>query len=413
MLKEKLSQLRDFILKHYKLVFPLVLVLCVAVTVVVALHANSRSEVEDIINESASVSSGTEDASEGVGLNNLNTEVALVQNEVPEIWSLVCTYYNAVALGDLETIQSVCDQVSETELLRFEEMAKYIDNYPTLEVYTKEGPVAGTTMVYVYYKVTFANLDAQFPGYQAHFVCTREDGSLYMKKSENSEEVDEYILTVSTQDDVVELNNKIEVEYNELMQSDPQTLLYLTELDTEVGKAVGERLAQMNASEPTTSTDPQQPTEGEGTGEATTPTEEVPTQDVPQVTVMYAEATANVNVRSSDSEQADKLGRATKGTTLQVLEQGVNGWTKVSFEGKEGYIKSEYLSMLENPDGQLVIGKVTATANVNVRSQASTSAERLGVLKGGAKVDLLATENGWCKIIYDGRVGYVNADYVQ
>ncbi|MBQ7925065.1 MAG: SH3 domain-containing protein [Lachnospiraceae bacterium] len=411
MLKEKLSQIRDFILKHYKLVFPALLILCVAVTVVIALHANSRSDVEDIIKDSTQVATGVEGTTEDVGLNSFNTEVPLKQNEVPEIWSLVCTYYNAVALGDIQTIQNVCDQISETELLRFEEMAKYIDSYPTLEVYTKEGPVAGTTMVYVYYKVTFANLDAQFPGYQAHFVCTREDGTLYMKKSENAEEVDEYILAVSTQDDVVELNNKIEVEYNELMQNNPQTLLYLTELDAEVGKAVGERLAQLNASEPTI--DPQQPTEGEGTGEESTPTEEVPTPEVPEITVMYAEATANVNVRSSDSEQADKLGRATKGTTLQVLEQGVNGWTKVSFEGKEGYIKSEYLSMLENADGQVVIGKVTATANVNVRSKASTSAERLGVLKGGAKVDLLGTENGWCKIIYDGRVGYVNADYVQ
>ncbi len=411
MLKEKLSQIRDFILKHYKLVFPVVLVICVAVTVVIALHANSRSEVEDIIKESTQVvGDGT---TEDVGLNPLNTEVALKQNEVPEIWSLVCTYYNAVALGDLKTIQSVCDQVSETELLRFEEMAKYIDNYPTLEVYTKEGPVAGTTMVYVYYKVTFADLDAQFPGYQAHFVCTREDGSLYMKKSENSEEVDDYILTVSTQDDVVELNNKIKVEYNELIQNNPMTYHYLTELDAEVGKAVGEKLAQLNASEPTTSTDPEQPTVGEGTGTENPPAEQTPTPEVPEITVMYAEATANVNVRSSDSEQADKLGRATKGTTLQVLEQGVNGWTKVSFEGKEGYIKSEYLSVLENADGQVVIGQVTATANVNVRSKASTDAERLGVLKGGVKVDLLATENGWCKIIYNGRVGYVNSDYVQ
>ena len=44
MLKEKLSQIRDFILKHYKLVFPALLILCVAVTVVIALHANSRSD---------------------------------------------------------------------------------------------------------------------------------------------------------------------------------------------------------------------------------------------------------------------------------------------------------------------------------------------------------------------------------
>lgn len=412
MLREKLAIVRDYILKHYKLVFPLVLVACVAITVAIALHANSETEVDDIIKESSQSSTSEETSSEELGLNSLNTEVPLIQNENPDIWTLVCTYYNAVAVGDLETIQSICDVVTETELLRFEEMAKYIDVYPALEVYTKEGPEEGSTMVYVYYKVTFSGLEEQFPGYQAHYVCTREDGSLYMKKGESSDEVNEYNLTVSTQDDVVELNNKITVEYEELMQNNPQAMQYLTELDAEVGKAVGERLAQQNATESTGETNPTEPTqnpEGEGTappveGEITTPE--------PEPVVLYAKTTTTVNVRSSDSENADKLGKAAEGTTLQVLEQGVNGWTKVSYNNQEGYIKSDYLTMLENPSDLVVIGKVTATANLNVRAEASTDADRLGVLRDGDSADLLANENGWCKIIYDGRVGYVNADYV-
>ena len=43
------------------------------------------------------------------------------------------------------------------------------------------------------------------------------------------------------------------------------------------------------------------------------------------------------------SEQADKLGKVEKGTRLQVQEVGANGWTKVFFEGRDGYIKSDYL----------------------------------------------------------------------
>ena len=132
-------------------------------------------------------------------------------------------------------------------------------------------------------------------------------------------------------------------------------------------------------------------------------------EDVPQ----YATATTTVNVRSSDSEKADKLGKVSGGSKLQVLEQRVNGWTKVLFEGKEGYIKSEFLQMAESADGAEVIGTVTATTNINVRAAASETADRLGVLAGGDSVELVARENGWCKIKYNGQIGYVKEDYVQ
>ena len=55
---------------------------------------------------------------------------------------------------------------------------------------------------------------------------------------------------------------------------------------------------------------------------------------------------------------------------------------------------------------------MTATTNINVRSAASETAERLGVLAGGSTLDLIANENGWCKVKYNGQVGYVKSDYV-
>ena len=96
-----------------------------------------------------------------------------------------------------------------------------------------------------------------------------------------------------------------------------------------------------------------------------------------------------------------------------MLEQRVNGWTKVLFEGKEGYIKSEFLQMTESAAGAESIGTVTATTNINVRSSASETADRLGVLAGGDSAELVAREDGWCKIKYQGQIGYVKADYVE
>ncbi len=68
--------------------------------------------------------------------------------------------------------------------------------------------------------------------------------------------------------------------------------------------------------------------------------------------------------------------------------------------------------MEESADGQQVVGTVTANENVKIRAAASEDAEQLGLMVGGDSLELLGNENGWCKVIYDGKVGYVKADYV-
>ena len=152
-----------------------------------------------------------------------------------------------MALGDAESLTAVCDEISEKDLLHYLETAKYIESYPTIEIYTKPGPEDGSTIAYVYYKVAFTNQTEAFPGYKAYYICKNEQGELYIKRGENSDEVNEYIKTVSAQDDVVEFNNRVTVEYNELMVEHPELLEYLSELDSQVSTAVGVTLAQQAA----------------------------------------------------------------------------------------------------------------------------------------------------------------------
>ena len=101
------------------------------------------------------------------------------------------------------------------------------------------------------------------------------------------------------------------------------------------------------------------------------------------------------------------------GTKLQVIEQRPNGWTKVDYEGKEGYIKTEFLQAAESAAGAETVGTVTASTNINVRASASETADRLGVLSGGDSAELVGTEGDWSKIKYNGQIGYVKSEYVQ
>ena len=95
-----------------------------------------------------------------------------------------------------------------------------------------------------------------------------------------------------------------------------------------------------------------------------------------------------------------------------MQEVRANGWTKIVYEGGDGFIKTEYLQMEESAEGQESIGTVTANTNVNVRAAASETAEQVGILVGGDTAELLGTEGDWCKIKFDGKVAYVKADFV-
>ncbi|MCH5343787.1 MAG: SH3 domain-containing protein [Acetatifactor sp.] len=408
MWKDKAGMIRDFILRHSVIVFPVIVIVAVAVTVVVALGAGESGKGPETLDPESLSADGS-----GVTIVDGNVPlVPLVENTDQGINTLISNYYNAMAEGDTETIASLCDEVAEQDLLRYQEMARYIANYPVLEIYTKPGSEAGATIAYVYYRVVFDGHEEELPGYQAYYVCTNEQGTYYIKRGENSQQVNDYIQAVCSQDDVIEFNNRVTVEYNELMTEHPELLAYQEELTRYVDTAVGEIIAQRNAE-----TDAQENNAdnnvGDGNNNQDAPGGGEGTTAPSEPAIRYATATTTVNVRSSDSENADRLGKVSGGTKVQVLEQRVNGWTKVLYEGKDGYIKSEYLQLVENASDAEVIGTVTATTNVNVRAAASETADRLGILAGGEVVNLLANENGWCKINYNGQVGYVKADYVE
>jgi uncharacterized protein YraI len=403
MWKEKIHSIGNYIIKHNKVVLPAVVVVAVAITVSVSLSLSNRHKEAQQEAEIASAASetATETATE---------EVPLVANEEGAIYTLIATYYNAMATGDEETLRSVCDEISDKDMYRYVELSQYIDYYPTLEIYTKTGPEEGSVIAYVYYKISFVGHEEEVPGYQALYICTNDQGGLYIKRGENSEEVNEYIKTVSTQDDVVEFNNKITVEYNELMVDHPEVLQYISELDSQVSIAVGEKLANQVAGETQVA---EAGTEEGSTDGQDTQSENGEQKEAEDQGPQYVTTTTTVNVRSSDSEQADKLGKVSGGTKLQVLEQRPNGWTKVDYEGKEGYIKTEFLQLAESAAGTETIGTVTATTNINVRASASETADRLGVLSGGDSAELVGTEGDWSKIKYNGQIGYVKSEYVQ
>ena len=386
---EIMENLKYVILDHKMIIMPIALLVLVVITVLVAVGLSRDDKAIEAL-ETIELTSQNEN---GVPVMELNAH--------PAVNELIGVYYDALEAGDSETALSINSYLSESEQMYIVEMGEFIDRFTTIEVYTKNGPVENSYIAYVYYEVKFVGSDVEGPGMAAYYVCCNEDGKYYINEDPNeSEEVTEYIEEMSLQDDVVELNNRVSVEFNELITNDLVFSQFYSDLLAQLTIRVGEALVEI---------EPEQVTE------------EIPEPVVvPEVvTEVKAKATDVVNIRSSASQTADKKGKAQVGEIFEVIKVWENGWTEIEYEGGSGFIKSEYVSIIEEAQeaesgNSDVIGTVTANTTVNIRSSASQTSEKVGVVYEGEKLNLLEKRSdGWMKIKYDGRTAYVKAEFVD
>lgn len=431
-MKDKIENIKEWISEHTKIVMPAVLLICVLITVFVAVNANKKAaeEVEAQTAEVTADNAGTEVEEEV-------PQLELEENAYPAVNTLMSDYYAALAAGDIDAVVSMNAFVDDTEKIRIQEMSKYIDSYPEMDVYTKKGPIENSYLVYVYSKVKFTEYDELVPGMKAYYVCTDENGNSYINEGEDNTVVTNYIRDISLQDDVVDLNNRVAVEYNDLLENDEELTAFLADLSKRIDVSVGETLAKVEA-EAAAAANPEEAeadTDSEGDADAAETEVVSETEDTtPVSTVKTVRATDVVNVRSSDSETADKVGKAQIGDEFTLLEEKGNGWSKITFEGNDAFIKSEFLETVseeiaetsntvnepENTNStatQAAAGNgdtVTVIENVNVRKSASETGEKLGLAYIGEKLELVMKQaDGWTKVKYNGQTGYVKSDYVE
>lgn len=425
-IKAKLEILKNWLFRYSKIIMPVVLVICVAVTIAIAVNANKKQVAEE---ETAGIEAEVDITNSLIAV----PEVPLERDAVPEINELVSTYYEAMVEGDTDTMSKLMYKLDDTEVLKAQETSKYIESYPTLEVYTKTGPKENTYMVYVYAEVKFYDYEKPIPGMTAYYACQDENGNYYLNvDGEEDEDVLNYMRELNLQGDVIDLNNKVAVTYNDMVAEDEELRQFIVDLNAEIEKNVGEALARAEGSET-----PEESGEPSGDEQANEPQ-----TTEPSVVVTKVKATAVVNIRTSDSETADKLGKAAVGDEFTLLEERGNGWSMVNYEGREAFIKSEYLEPSEttlvnaegtetettsatetqttqttqtgNNNSDTVAGTVTVKENVRIRASASEEGEKLGTAYVGEQLELIMKQaDGWTKIKYNGRTAYVKSDYVE
>ena len=141
--------------------------------------------------------------------------------------------------------------------------------------------------------------------------------------------------------------------------------------------------------------------------------------------------TATVNctalrLRSEASTASTILATASRGTEVEVLEDSGNGWYKVAYGEREGYMSGEWLRITledgtvvqdenvpQSDEPEVQMG-IVIDGPLNVRAAAGTDQERVGMLNTGASVNILDDNgSGWYQISTNSLSGWVSADYVR
>jgi uncharacterized protein YraI len=135
--------------------------------------------------------------------------------------------------------------------------------------------------------------------------------------------------------------------------------------------------------------------------------------------------TANLNLRSQPSAGSSVLTVMPRAGSIQITGPAVNGWFPVSYGGKTGFASAQYINPPQttgdstggttNPTSPYA----TSTSNtpgttLNFRSGPGTSNSVLGSIPHGTSLTITgAAQNGWIPVSYNGKTGYVSAQYVN
>lgn len=232
---------------------------------------------------------------------------ALVQND-PAILETVQKYYTAVGNKDIETLKQIVESLDEKDQQAIENN-NVIESYNNISVYSKDGPVEGSYVVYAYYDGKLTGFDTMVPSLMGLYLCTREDGSLYIADWEDDETVKTFIDKQKNETDVKELIDRVDAACQAAEDSDPELKAYMDSLEVP-----DEEKVIPNSS------------------------------DIDVEVNKLVQAKEACNIRSDSREDADIIGTLNGGDTITRIRQLENGWSEVRTSDGSGYIRSDLLT---------------------------------------------------------------------
>ena len=102
---------------------------------------------------------------------------------------------------------------------------------------------------------------------------------------------------------------------------------------------------------------------------------------------------SEVNVRNGPGTVYGISASVSRDTTVEVLDRSDPDWYQISWDGKSGYVSSQFLSLTEGASSaEVTVDRETSSGSINgmhvyLRAAPSTSSAVLGTYKSHAPAD--------------------------
>lgn len=246
------------------------------------------------------------------------TEYELKKDAVPQLNELVTRYFEAMKNCDAESYTNIVAG-EEMTAEKLQKKGEYIEDYRNISCYTKPGMTEGSYVAFVYYEVKFHNVETLAPALSQLYICTNEDGSMYINAGSLDAELAGYISTVRNDEQVRQLESETDEKLAQAEASDENLKTFLELL----------RKGIDYTSEPETSA-----------SEPETDISEMVFEERDEEVL----TTATVRYRSTPTTDSDDnvQGKIEEGESVRRI--GYNEkWSKISYKGQEVYVSSDYL----------------------------------------------------------------------
>ena len=131
-----------------------------------------------------------------------------------------------------------------------------------------------------------------------------------------------------------------------------------------------------------------------------------------QAIAVGATTGSSLRLREEPSTSASIVATLNKGVAVAILANETDGWYKISYNGKSGFVSADYM-VVDQDNVFTAYGRANGDG-INVRSAASTEGEVLATVSKGAIVTVNGFENGWYNVTCEyGTEGYIRSDFLD
>ncbi len=393
----------------HKKVYGAIAILVAIIVVIVVLIAKPSAKSSADVSEDAQNPAAVEAVAEEVV-----DETPLEVDAYEEMNDLVFRYFYGRCMGDIEMLEETVDVLTEEEIKTVERKKDYIEAYKSIQCYTKKGLEEGSYVVFASYEMKIYDIETLAPGIEALYVCTADDGSYYIYNGEASEELTNYVLELAAGEDVSAVIADVDARYRELVAENEDLGTFAQTVLEAQQEQPEEAVVEEPVDENTSNKELEEP--------------------------IVTKVNDGIRIRSERSTDSRIIAVIVTGTEVKVYANYEDGWSKIEYSGTVGYCKTEFLESTEGvptvteadteeaeeetaeteettqtttTEATAVNKKMKLTDAIRIRADRSTDSE---IKTRGYKNEIVTVletySDGWCKVDYNGTVGYCMSQYL-